>query len=254
MVILDNKEGRRKVWQWIDESKCMASSCRCCFITFCSYRVGGSILGVRFLDPLARLVVFGMILKPGLQTGYQRAGGCCNDISSFGPNQKDNVTSQRSGGKFEMLDRLLPKLKATDHWDGHTSGGDRGSLIDQFNKRGSPFFIFHLRVDLQAQARSHGIGQKKEVKLVEEQVRGSAEYKLGVANQSITAGFFDSNTRIPKGAEVDDNDSFILNDVFTAPLYRIKVNAIQLKETVEENTSTIERVFQDRQYLKQSVT
>lgn len=33
--------------------------------------VGGSILGVRFLDPLAGLVVSGMILKAGLQTGYQ---------------------------------------------------------------------------------------------------------------------------------------------------------------------------------------
>lgn len=33
--------------------------------------VGGSILGVRFLDPLAGLVVSGMIFKAGLQTGYQ---------------------------------------------------------------------------------------------------------------------------------------------------------------------------------------
>ncbi|XP_071720156.1 metal tolerance protein 2 isoform X2 [Rutidosis leptorrhynchoides] len=33
--------------------------------------VGGSILGVTFLDPLAGLVVSGMILKAGLQTGYQ---------------------------------------------------------------------------------------------------------------------------------------------------------------------------------------
>ncbi|KAL0419602.1 UNVERIFIED_CONTAM: Chromatin structure-remodeling complex protein SYD [Sesamum radiatum] len=76
-------------------------------------------------------------------------------------------------GKLEMLDRLLPKLKATDH-----------------------------RVDLQAQARAHRIGQKKDVlvlrletvQTVEEQVRASAEHKLGVANQSITAGFFDNNT------------------------------------------------------------
>ncbi|CAI9106540.1 OLC1v1005724C1 [Oldenlandia corymbosa var. corymbosa] len=148
-------------------------------------------------------------------------------------------------GKLEMLDRLLPKLKATDHrvllfstmtrlldvmedylcWkqykylrlDGHTSGGDRGALIDQFNRPGSPFFIFLLSiraggvgvnlqaadtVDLQAQARAHRIGQKKDVlvlrletvKTVEEQVRASAEHKLGVANQSITAGFFDNNT------------------------------------------------------------
>ncbi|KAL6966430.1 hypothetical protein U1Q18_032209 [Sarracenia purpurea var. burkii] len=159
-------------------------------------------------------------------------------------------------GKLEMLDRLLPKLKATDHrvlffstmtrlldvmedylcWkqyrylrlDGHTSGGDRGALIDQFNQPGSPFFIFLLsiraggvgvnlqaadtviifdtdwnpQVDLQAQARAHRIGQKKDVlvlrletvQTVEEQVRAAAEHKLGVANQSITAGFFDNNT------------------------------------------------------------
>ncbi|KAK3027834.1 hypothetical protein RJ639_040584 [Escallonia herrerae] len=159
-------------------------------------------------------------------------------------------------GKLEMLDRLLPKLKATDHrvllfstmtrlldvmedylcWkqyrylrlDGHTSGGDRGALIDQFNKSDSPFFIFLLsiraggvgvnlqaadtviifdtdwnpQVDLQAQARAHRIGQKREVlvlrletvQTVEEQVRAAAEHKLGVANQSITAGFFDNNT------------------------------------------------------------
>ncbi|KAG5236074.1 chromatin structure-remodeling complex protein [Salix suchowensis] len=162
----------------------------------------------------------------------------------------------RHCGKLEMLDRLLPKLKATDHrilffstmtrlldvmeeyltWkqyrylrlDGHTSGGDRGPLIDRFNQQDSPYFIFLLsiraggvgvnlqaadtviifdtdwnpQVDLQAQARAHRIGQKREVlvlrfetvQTVEEQVRASAEHKLGVANQSITAGFFDNNT------------------------------------------------------------
>lgn len=34
--------------------------------------LGGSILGVKFLDPLAGVVVSGMILKVGLETGYQR--------------------------------------------------------------------------------------------------------------------------------------------------------------------------------------
>uniref|UniRef100_A0A803NQI7 Cation efflux protein cytoplasmic domain-containing protein n=3 Tax=Cannabis sativa TaxID=3483 RepID=A0A803NQI7_CANSA len=33
--------------------------------------VGGAILGVKFLDPLAGVVVSGMILKAGLETGYQ---------------------------------------------------------------------------------------------------------------------------------------------------------------------------------------
>lgn len=47
---------------------------------------------------------------------------------------------------------------------------------------------------------------------------------------------------------MDDDDSFLFNEEFAAPLYRIKVNAIQMKETVEENTNTTERVFQDRQY------
>jgi len=37
--------------------------------------------------------------------------------------------------------------------------------------------------------------QFNKVQTVEEQVRASAEHKLGVANQSITAGFFDNNTR-----------------------------------------------------------
>ncbi|KAI3896797.1 hypothetical protein MKW98_009650 [Papaver atlanticum] len=159
-------------------------------------------------------------------------------------------------GKLEMLDRLLPKLKATDHrvlffstmtrlldvmeeylrWkryrylrlDGHTTGGDRGALIDEFNQPDSPAFIFLLsiraggvgvnlqaadtviifdtdwnpQVDLQAQARAHRIGQKKDVLVlrmetvhsVEEHVRAAAEHKLGVANQSITAGFFDNHT------------------------------------------------------------
>ncbi|XP_022939074.1 chromatin structure-remodeling complex protein SYD-like isoform X3 [Cucurbita moschata] len=159
-------------------------------------------------------------------------------------------------GKLEMLDRILPKLKATDHrvlffstmtrlldvmeeylhWkqyrylrlDGHTAGGDRGALIESFNGQNSPYFIFLLsiraggvgvnlqaadtviifdtdwnpQVDLQAQARAHRIGQKRDVlvlrfetvQTVEEQVRAAAEHKLGVANQSITAGFFDNNT------------------------------------------------------------
>ncbi|XP_058078291.1 chromatin structure-remodeling complex protein SYD-like isoform X2 [Magnolia sinica] len=159
-------------------------------------------------------------------------------------------------GKLEMLDRLLPKLKATNHrvllfstmtrlldimeeyltWkcykylrlDGNTPGNERGALIEEFNRPDSPTFIFLIsiraggvgvnlqsadtviifdpdwnpQVDLQAQARVHRIGQKKDVLVlrletvcsVEEQIRASSEQKLGLANQSITAGFFDNNT------------------------------------------------------------
>ncbi|KAI8568421.1 hypothetical protein RHMOL_Rhmol02G0197900 [Rhododendron molle] len=66
--------------------------------------------------------------------------------------------------------------------------------------------------------------------------------------QSLACGKVRVLQKVPKGREVEDDDSFEFNEGFTAPLYRIKVNAIQMKETVEENTSTTERVFQDRQY------
>lgn len=47
---------------------------------------------------------------------------------------------------------------------------------------------------------------------------------------------------------MEESDDFSFYEEFSASLYRIKINSIQLKETVEENTSTHERVFQDRQY------
>lgn len=66
--------------------------------------------------------------------------------------------------------------------------------------------------------------------------------------QSLACGKVRVLTKTPKGRDVDDEDVFCFNEDFSAPLIRIKVNAIQLKETVEENTSTTERVYQDRQY------
>lgn len=41
--------------------------------------LGGSILGVKFLDPLAGVIVSGMILKAGLESGYQRYI-CCSAL------------------------------------------------------------------------------------------------------------------------------------------------------------------------------
>ncbi|GLT42013.1 hypothetical protein SLA2020_160370 [Shorea laevis] len=223
-------------------------------------------------------------------------------------------TVVRLCGKLEMLDRLLPKLKATDHrvlffstmtrlldimeeyltmkqyrylrLDGHTSGNERGALIDNFNKPNSPFFIFLLsiraggvgvnlqaadtvilfdtdwnpQVDLQAQARAHRLGQKKDVlvlrfetvQTVEEQVRASAEHKLGVANQSITAGFFDNNTsaedrreylesllresKKEEAAPVLDDDG--LNDLLVRSESEIDVFESVDKQRMEEEMAT----------------
>ena len=52
----------------------------------------------------------------------------------------------------------------------------------------------------------------------------------------------------PKGREVNDGDAFTYNAGLSEKLYRIKINSIQLKETVEENAKTNHEVMQDRQY------
>lgn len=48
-----------------------------------------------------------------------------------------------------MEDYLCWKQYRYLRLDGHTSGCDRGALIDQFNQPGSPFFIFLLRYLIQ---------------------------------------------------------------------------------------------------------
>jgi cullin 4 len=52
----------------------------------------------------------------------------------------------------------------------------------------------------------------------------------------------------PAGREVEDGDVFHLNADFAHKLYRIKINTIQLKETVEEVEKTHADVARDRQY------
>lgn len=52
----------------------------------------------------------------------------------------------------------------------------------------------------------------------------------------------------PKGPTVDSTDYFVFNENFQHRSTRLKVNAIQLKESVEENAATTEKVFQERNY------
>ncbi|KAJ3080356.1 Cullin-4, partial [Rhizoclosmatium hyalinum] len=66
--------------------------------------------------------------------------------------------------------------------------------------------------------------------------------------QSLACGKTRVLNKSPKGRDVNPSDSFDFNDTFENPLFRIKVNSIQMKETVEENKDTTEKVFQDRQY------
>nr|ACG69447.2 cullin 4A isoform 1 (predicted) [Otolemur garnettii] len=77
---------------------------------------------------------------------------------------------------------------------------------------------------------------------------GIEDSELRRTLQSLACGKARVLTKSPKGKEVEDADKFIFNGDFKHKLFRIKINQIQMKETVEEQVSTTERVFQDRQY------
>lgn len=50
--------------------------------------------------------------------------------------------------------------------------------------------------------------------------------------QSLACGKARVLNKIPKGRDIEDNDKFKFNNEFTNKLYRIKINQIQMKETV----------------------
>ncbi|KAL8623970.1 Cullin-4A [Nucella lapillus] len=77
---------------------------------------------------------------------------------------------------------------------------------------------------------------------------GIEESELKRTLQSLACGKARVLQKMPKGKDVENADRFQFNDDFKHRLYRIKINQIQMKETQEENTSTTERVFHDRQY------
>ncbi|KAI6192890.1 hypothetical protein M3Y99_01910300 [Aphelenchoides fujianensis] len=174
----------------------------------------------------------------------------------------------RVSGKLELLDRILPKLKATGHrilmfsqmtklmdimedyflykqykymrLDGSTKHEDRGSMLKEFNKPNSEYFLFILStragglglnlqtadtviiidsdwnpfMDMQAMDRAHRIGQQREVRVlrlvtvnsIEEKILGAARYKLDVDEKVIQAG-------ISFGKETeDDNEDEVPED------------------------------------------
>jgi len=66
--------------------------------------------------------------------------------------------------------------------------------------------------------------------------------------QSLSLGKVRVLIKNPKTKDVSSTDSFTVNTKLENPLYRIKINSIQLKETVTERKGVEEKVFADRQY------
>lgn len=66
--------------------------------------------------------------------------------------------------------------------------------------------------------------------------------------QSLACGREKVLLKEPKGKDVNDDDTFIFNTKYTSKQYRVKINAIQMKETSDESRKTNEMVMQDRQH------
>eukprot|EP00884_Botryococcus_braunii_P015977 jgi/Botrbrau1/3062/Bobra.0070s0055.1 len=77
---------------------------------------------------------------------------------------------------------------------------------------------------------------------------GIEERELARTLQSLACGKVRVLLKEPRGKEVETGDKFMYNKDFTAQLFRIKINSIQLRETVEENQKTNQQVMQDRQH------
>uniref|UniRef100_A0A8C2YNQ1 Cullin-4B n=1 Tax=Chinchilla lanigera TaxID=34839 RepID=A0A8C2YNQ1_CHILA len=80
------------------------------------------------------------------------------------------------------------------------------------------------------------------------QATGIEDGELRRTLQSLACGKARVLAKNPKGKDTEDGDKFICNSDFIHKLFRTKINQIQMKETVEEQARTTERVFQDRQY------
>lgn len=75
---------------------------------------------------------------------------------------------------------------------------------------------------------------------------GIEDFQLNRTMLSLACGKVRVLQKRPKGPKVNRSDVFYFNKVFAHKSMRLKVNAIQMKETVEENAATTEKVFQER--------
>jgi len=77
---------------------------------------------------------------------------------------------------------------------------------------------------------------------------GMEDKELKVTLQSLACGKQRVLRKEPKGRDVAETDEFFYDASFKHPLFRIKINSIQMRETEGETEQTTERVIQDRQY------
>ena len=77
---------------------------------------------------------------------------------------------------------------------------------------------------------------------------GIEDSELRRTLQSLACGRERVLSKEPKGKEIEDDDVFSFNEDYTSKQYRVKINAIQMKETADDSKKTNEMVMQDRQH------
>ncbi|EZG72217.1 DNA helicase [Gregarina niphandrodes] len=194
----------------------------------------------------------GRITQKSVANGIMQLRKAVNHPYLFADMYNIDDNLYRVSGKFEVLDRMLPKLLQFGHkilifsqmtavmdilgdyfdlrgykfhrLDGSMIISDRQDRMDDFNDPMSETHIFMLstragglglnlqagdtvilfdsdwnpHADLQAQARAHRVGQKREVRVfrfvtdspVEELILAKAQHKLSIDEQIIQAGMF----------------------------------------------------------------
>ena len=81
---------------------------------------------------------------------------------------------------------------------------------------------------------------------------GLSDPELKRTLQSLACAKYRVLTKHPRSREVSESDTFTFNASFVDPKMRIKINQIQLKETLAENKETHQRVAMDRHYETQA--
>jgi cullin-4 len=77
---------------------------------------------------------------------------------------------------------------------------------------------------------------------------GIEDSELRRTLQSLACGRERVLVKEPRGKDVNDDDVFVFNSEYTSKQYRVKINAIQMKETADDSKKTNEMVMQDRQH------
>nr|OQO29530.1 hypothetical protein B0A51_02622 [Rachicladosporium sp. CCFEE 5018] len=81
---------------------------------------------------------------------------------------------------------------------------------------------------------------------------GLPEPELKRTLQSLACARLQPLRKHPRSRDISPTDTFTVNTSFTHKLYRVKINAIQLKETAAENKETHIRVAEDRNFETQA--